>query len=147
MVCSSTSFSYCRLYSSFWEIPHKSPPMDFLPLLFYNSALIIWAIFSTCFSEMRIPSWSMPALIKSLLSKINKPNCQLYFRTSGISYSNTIFWRLFFDIQIYNPNCRTFFFFITWVVLILPLMISSHSNPWTGIRIMDVGNNSKVQRF
>ena len=102
------------VFGKFASNPHRWPSSpSSLQLGTYYMELFFDLFFRKCEYHGQCRNLS-----KSLLSKINKPNCQLYFRTSGISYSNTIFGGYFLIYKFIVPTAEPFF--ITWVVLILP---------------------------
>lgn len=107
------------VFGKFAQIPTDGLP----PLLFYNSALIIWSYFSTCFSgNANTFMVNAGTYQKVYYPRLINPIANCISGLVGFLIQILFFGGYFLIYKFIVPTAEPFF--ITWVVLILPFMIA-----------------------
>jgi len=109
---------FTLIFGKFAQIPTEGLP----PLLFYNSGLIIWSYFSSCFTGNASTFTANAAIYQKVYyPRLINPLANCISALFGFSLQALFFLGYFCLYKFFIPTEE--FFTMTWAVLLLPLLI------------------------
>lgn len=109
---------FTLIFGKFAQIPTEGLP----PLLFYNSGLIIWSYFSSCFTGNASTFTANAGIYQKVYyPRLINPLANCISALFGFSIQFMFFLGYFCLYKFFIPT--EVFFTMTWVLLLLPLLI------------------------
>ncbi len=109
---------FTLIFGKFAQIPTEGLP----PLLFYNSGLIIWSYFSSCFTgNASVFTANAGIYQKVYYPRLINPLANCISGLFGFSVQAIFFVGYFCLYKFFIPTQENFY--ITWVVILIPLLV------------------------